>query len=271
MDSMNTARVERGDTAAQILDVAERLVQVRGFNGFSYADVAAELKITKAALHYHFAGKAELGEALVTRYAARFDEALAAVEARTAEAAARLDAYADLYLDVLRAHRMCLCGMMAAEYETLPLPMQNAVVRFFEENERWVARVLRTRASRRNPRVHGTARRDGPDDRERPGGSDARGPSIRRHSAVSRVRRSPALRSEDHTTESRRVPESVEGAAIVLRSSLKMHRTPQRNAAFVFLLALSDASCAAEQPTASEGGCWRGLVGGGDYRSGRWS
>jgi TetR/AcrR family transcriptional repressor of nem operon len=142
MESMNTARVERVDTATQILDVAERLVQVRGFNGFSYADVAAELKITKAALHYHFAGKAELGEALVTRYAVRFAEALAAVEARTAEAAARLDAYADLYLDVLRGHRMCLCGMMAAEYATLPLPMQEAVVRFFEENERWVARVL---------------------------------------------------------------------------------------------------------------------------------
>jgi TetR/AcrR family transcriptional repressor of nem operon len=139
---MNTARAERVDTAAQILDVAERLVQVRGFNGFSYADVAAELKITKAALHYHFAGKAELGEALVMRYAARFAEALAAVEARTTEAAARLDAYSDLYLDVLRGHRMCLCGMMAAEYETLPLSMQDAVVRFFEENERWVASVL---------------------------------------------------------------------------------------------------------------------------------
>jgi TetR/AcrR family transcriptional regulator, transcriptional repressor for nem operon len=142
MGSMNTVRVERVDTAAQILDVAERLVQVRGFNGFSYADAAAELKITKAALHYHFAGKAELGEALVTRYAARFADALAAVEARSTEATARLDAYADLYLDVLRGHRMCLCGMMAAEYETLPLPMQDAVVRFFEENERWVARVL---------------------------------------------------------------------------------------------------------------------------------
>jgi TetR/AcrR family transcriptional repressor of nem operon len=142
MESMNTARVERVDTATQILDVAERLVQVRGFNGFSYADVAAELKITKAALHYHFAGKAELGEALVTRYAARFAGALAAVEARTAEAAARLDAFAGLYLDVLRGHRMCLCGMMAAEYETLPLPMQDAVVRFFEQTERWVAHVL---------------------------------------------------------------------------------------------------------------------------------
>jgi TetR/AcrR family transcriptional repressor of nem operon len=34
--------------------------------------VASELKITKAALHYHFASKSELGEALVTRYATRF-------------------------------------------------------------------------------------------------------------------------------------------------------------------------------------------------------
>ena len=43
-------------------------MQTRGYNAFSYADVAAELNLTKAALHYHFAGKAELGEALVTRY-----------------------------------------------------------------------------------------------------------------------------------------------------------------------------------------------------------
>jgi TetR/AcrR family transcriptional repressor of nem operon len=139
---MKKGQAERVDTATQILDVAERLVQVRGFNGFSYADIAAELKITKAALHYHFAGKAELGDALVARYGARFAEALAGVEERTAEASARLDAYADLYLGVLREQRMCLCGMMAAEYETLPTAMQDAVVRFFDENEQWLARVL---------------------------------------------------------------------------------------------------------------------------------
>ena len=65
-------RVDRSDTAARILDVAERLVQLRGFNGFSYADIAAELHITKASLHYHYAGKAELGRALIERYAERF-------------------------------------------------------------------------------------------------------------------------------------------------------------------------------------------------------
>src|SRR5215207_9448334 len=107
------------DTAAQILDSAERLVQTRGFNGFSYADIAAELSITKASLHYHFAGKAELGEALITRYARRFVEALADVDGRVADARGKLDAYAGLYADVLRGQRMCLCGMLAAEYQTL--------------------------------------------------------------------------------------------------------------------------------------------------------
>jgi TetR/AcrR family transcriptional regulator, transcriptional repressor for nem operon len=129
-------------TAARILDVAERLVQVRGFNGFSYADVAAELRITKAALHYHFAGKADLGEALISRYASRFIDALAAVDAEAGTASARLAAYADLYLQVVRDRKMCLCGMLAAEYQTLPPPMQHAVVTFFDQNETWLETVL---------------------------------------------------------------------------------------------------------------------------------
>ena len=139
---MKRVRPDAPDTATQILDVAERLVQVRGFNGFSYADVAAELKVTKAALHYHFAGKSELGEALITRYSARFAHALVAVESQSPDAPARLQAYAGLYLEVLRERRMCLCGMMAAEYETLPAPMKRAIVRFFDDNETWLRGVL---------------------------------------------------------------------------------------------------------------------------------
>jgi TetR/AcrR family transcriptional repressor of nem operon len=129
-------------TAARILDIAEQLVQVRGFNAFSYADIAAQLEITKAALHYHFTGKAELGEALVARYAARFAESLAAIDTGVTTAPAKLDAYAGLYLDVLRNRRMCLCGMLAAEYQTLPAAMQDAVIQFFDQNETWLQGVL---------------------------------------------------------------------------------------------------------------------------------
>ncbi len=133
----------RSDTATRILDAAEELVEVRGFNGFSYADVSNELGMTNAALHYHFANKVDLGEALITRYTVRFDEALAVVEARFEDAPRRLKAYADLYLEVLRGDRMCLCGMMAAEHETLPEPMQNAVLAYFTHNQIWLSRVLR--------------------------------------------------------------------------------------------------------------------------------
>jgi TetR/AcrR family transcriptional repressor of nem operon len=40
-----------------IPSVADPIIQVRGFNGFSYADVATELGVTTSTLYYHFPGK----------------------------------------------------------------------------------------------------------------------------------------------------------------------------------------------------------------------
>jgi len=140
--SPSTGEPTAVSTRTRILDVAERLVQVRGFNGFSYADIAAELAITKASLHHHFPSKAGLGEALIVRYTGRFGDALAAIDAKASAPPAKLDAYAGLYVDVLRQERMCLCGMLAAEYQTLPAPVQGAVLAFLDENEDWLERVL---------------------------------------------------------------------------------------------------------------------------------
>ena len=68
--------------------------------------------------------------------------ALARLDTGDGTASAKLDAYAGLYLQVLRNRKMCLCGMLAAEYQTLPQPMQGAVIRFFDQNESWLDRVL---------------------------------------------------------------------------------------------------------------------------------
>src|SRR5213593_3140814 len=113
------------DTAQRILDVAERLVQTQGFNGFSYADIAAELGITKASL----------GSALITRYGAEFGRALEEIDQSAVDAREKLRRYAGLYADVLRQHRMCLCGMLAADYTTLPAAMRSGVKEFFDLNE----------------------------------------------------------------------------------------------------------------------------------------
>jgi TetR/AcrR family transcriptional repressor of nem operon len=135
-------RKRESHTAERILDVADGLVQTRGFNSFSYADIAKELGITTASLHYHFRGKAELGYALITRYAGRFGDALDRIDRQVPGARDKLEAYANLYAGVLEGKRMCMCGVLAAEYQTLPEPMRRAVIGFFDENQRWLAGVL---------------------------------------------------------------------------------------------------------------------------------
>lgn len=133
---------ENPDTRSAILDVAERLVQRRGFNGFSYGDVASELGITRAALHYHFPEKSELGESLISRYAGRFLEMLSLIDGCEMPSLQKLESYCDLYGLALRDERMCLCGMLAAEYQTLPDLMRERVHGFFEDNRRWLATLL---------------------------------------------------------------------------------------------------------------------------------
>src|SRR5437667_6480587 len=120
------------DTPQRILDIAERLVQTRGFNGFSYADIAGALRMTKASLHYHFPAKADLGARLIERYERNFLAALARIDAQTDDAPEKLRRYAAIYEDVLRDNRMCLCGMLAAEFATLPKPMKDEMRHYFD-------------------------------------------------------------------------------------------------------------------------------------------
>jgi TetR/AcrR family transcriptional repressor of nem operon len=139
---MTTTAATRRTTPQRILDVAERLAQTRGFNGFSYADIAAELAVTKASLHYHFPSKAALGRALIVRYHIAFSAALVGIEQRSPNARAKLKRYVALYEAVMRDDRMCLCGMFAAEYLTLPKSMQDELRQFFDSNETWLRVVL---------------------------------------------------------------------------------------------------------------------------------
>jgi TetR/AcrR family transcriptional regulator, transcriptional repressor for nem operon len=143
LQNASPSRAEAPSAAAKaILDVAEQLVQTRGYNGFSYADIAARLGLTKASLHYHFPTKAELGAALIERYQTQFDAALGAIEQRSSDPRDQLRQYAALYESVLNNERLCLCGMLAAEFATLPAPMRKGLTLFFDANERWLTTVL---------------------------------------------------------------------------------------------------------------------------------
>ena len=130
------------NTAQRILDIAERLVQTRGFNSFSYADIASELGLTKASLHYHFPSKGDLGNTLVARYEATLLSALAAIDREASNPVEKLQRYVGIYAAVLRNNRMCCCGVLTAEYSTLTSPMKTALRHYFDENERWLSAIL---------------------------------------------------------------------------------------------------------------------------------
>jgi len=130
------------DTKEHILCVAQKLVQQRGFNGFSYADIAEEVGIRKASLHHHYATKTDLGIALIASYSAQLDEELMRISALPAKADAKLAAYIAIFRGSLDAERMCLCGMLATEWLTLDATMLPNLKQFFARNIEWLTKVL---------------------------------------------------------------------------------------------------------------------------------
>lgn len=130
-------------TSDKVLDIAQRLVQTRGYNGFSYRDIAAEIGIKSASIHYHFPSKADLGVALVDRYRNNFAAELERISAASQEAPKRLKAFVALFRDTLNEERLCLCGMLGAERDGLPTPVNEGVASFFDLCEGWLIEVLK--------------------------------------------------------------------------------------------------------------------------------
>ena len=127
----------------QIIDCAQQLVQARGYNAFSFRDLADQVGIRSASVHYYFPTKGDLAEALVTRYRVRFGAHLAGIEAMEGGPRARLAAYFDLiYASYTTNNLICLCGMLATDAASLPDAARAQVRGFFEDNERFLGALL---------------------------------------------------------------------------------------------------------------------------------
>ncbi|WP_019587851.1 TetR/AcrR family transcriptional regulator [Deinococcus apachensis] len=131
------------DTLHQILDVAQELVQERGFNAVSYADISRRLGIRNASIHDHFPGKADLGVALVRRSRERLERELEAITQVTDSGPGRLERYLTAYRTVVHEDgRICLCAVLAGDDNTLPEEMRREVRASFDLNEGWLTEVF---------------------------------------------------------------------------------------------------------------------------------
>lgn len=129
-------------TAQKILDIAQCMVQKRGYNAFSYADISEQIGIRKASIHYHFATKDDLVMELVNRYRERTRQICQGIEQTVTDPDQQLRHFAALYRESLREQRLCMCGMLTADFAVLPEKLQGGITAFLADNVAWLQSVL---------------------------------------------------------------------------------------------------------------------------------
>jgi TetR/AcrR family transcriptional repressor of nem operon len=127
-----------------ILTAGRRAAQTHGYAGLNFRDLALEVGIKAASIHYYFPSKADLGAAVARRY---WEDAKAGLEGMAADASNPIDALRSYPDAVFRrsletGNRLCLCSFMSAEVDDLPDAVRTEVEAFADVNVAWLATTL---------------------------------------------------------------------------------------------------------------------------------
>jgi TetR/AcrR family transcriptional regulator, transcriptional repressor for nem operon len=131
------------DTREAILTAARTRAQAHGYGGLNFRDLATDVGIKSASIHYHFPTKADLGAAVAKRYWEDSGAALEALWVQVQNPVICLREYPGVFRKALEnENRMCMCGFMAAEYDDLPEAVKAEVQTFADVHVAWLTKVL---------------------------------------------------------------------------------------------------------------------------------
>lgn len=131
------------DTRSDLLDFAEQAARARGFDGFSYADLAKAIGIRKSSIHYHFPTKAHLSAALMDRYHVTLRERCTQLDKTQSKAADRLLGLIAIYRDALGDGKtLCLCVSFIASRESLSGDVIEKIAAFRHMMTNWINTVF---------------------------------------------------------------------------------------------------------------------------------
>lgn len=136
--------MEKIDTKEKIINCALKLVLANGFNAFSYADIAEDIGIRKASIHYHFPSKADLGLALINSYRQNFVDILSAPENANLNPKEIIYSYIEYWRHCIetREKPVCLMVILSSELPSLPNEMVAPIGEYFAFTELWLAGVF---------------------------------------------------------------------------------------------------------------------------------
>lgn len=117
-------------TADAIVEAAERRIRDAGYNGFSFREIADEIGIKSASVHYHFPTKEALAASVAHRYTERF---LLSINDEMARGAHITEVWVTGFRRALVSDaKMCLCGALGAASRDLPDEVLREARRFFQ-------------------------------------------------------------------------------------------------------------------------------------------
>ena len=135
--------VRNTNTKRAIMDLAESFLQDKGFNGFSYAHIAAELNVKNAAIHYHFPSKEELVCAVIQRHRDRFQLWINNSRIKNLSPQEKLDWFFSIYVDTRVDHgKVCLAGSLETEFNSLPASLREQTEALTRELLAWLQATL---------------------------------------------------------------------------------------------------------------------------------
>lgn len=135
--------VRNTNTKRAILDLAESLLQDKGFNGFSYAHIASELGVKNAAIHYHFPSKEDLGCAIVQRYRDRFQLWINNSRVKDLSPQEKLNWFFDIYANLRADHgKVCIAGALETEFNSIPAALAEQTGVLTSELLAWLTATL---------------------------------------------------------------------------------------------------------------------------------
>ena len=127
------------NTKTQLLDSAERVARMRGYDGFSYADLASDVGIRKASVHHHFPTKADLALALIRRYRQRIADNLERMASQHSTASKRLMAFIEMYRAAMGdGEALCLCVSLSIGQRSLTGPVLEEMELFHRDGLTWL-------------------------------------------------------------------------------------------------------------------------------------
>lgn len=129
-------------TKVKALQEATKLLQLYGFNGFSFQTVAEKLGIKKQSLYVHFKSKEELGTNLIESYSSQFKSWTKTIEGF--DPLEQITALFDLFHKFnCENRRYCPTSALAADFNSLPKKMQTALTASLEFQRGWIEKLLK--------------------------------------------------------------------------------------------------------------------------------